>query len=125
MSIAKEMVAAAIECVRTPGHISIWSKSLGKYVCRKDPEFNRVMAEQSTLAIAKASPAPLSSAFKLVFLTAAGGTLLFVLICVGTRLVAGTAIPPLLDKTLDSLFDLAKIGFGAITGMLASHTLRG
>jgi hypothetical protein len=37
MGIAAQMVAAAVECVEKPGRISVWSKSLGKYVCREDP----------------------------------------------------------------------------------------
>jgi hypothetical protein len=60
----------------------------------------------------------------LVFLTAAGGTLLFVIICVTTTIIAGESPPPLLEKTVTSLFDLAKIGFGAIVGLLGGQALR-
>jgi hypothetical protein len=68
MTIAQDMVAAAVECVRTPGRISIWSKRLGRYVCAKDPGFEETLAEQS--AGTTAGRAPISAAFKLVFLTA-------------------------------------------------------
>jgi hypothetical protein len=122
MSVAREMVATAIECVRTPGHRSIWSEQLGRYICQKDPEFQRAMAEQPSPT--KATRPPIAAAFKLVFLTAAGGTVLFVIICVVTTLLAGKDPPPLLDKTVSSIFDLAKIGFGAVVGLLGGQQLR-
>jgi hypothetical protein len=78
----------------------------------EDPGFQQAMAEQST--ITTVARAPISSAFKLVFLTAAGGTLLFVVICVGTTVYMGQGPPPLLEKTITSLFDLAKIGFALL-----------
>jgi hypothetical protein len=87
MGIAQEMKDTDVECARTPGRISIWSEQLGRYVCSEDPGFQQAMAEQST--ITTVARAPISSAFKLVFLTAAGGTLLFVVICVGTTVYMG------------------------------------
>ncbi len=123
MSRAQEMVAVAAECARTPGRVSIWSERLGKYVCSRDPEFQQTIAEQSSTTTA--ARVPISPAFKLVFLTSAGGTLLFVIICVATTLLAGKEPPPLLEKTVASLFDLAKIGFGAVVGLLGAQTLKG
>jgi hypothetical protein len=121
MSIAREMADTVAECARTPGHFSIWSKRLGRYVCEKDPEFGGALAEQATAE--EAVHQPISGAFKLVFLTAAGGTLLFVIICVVTTIIAGKDPPPLLEKTVTSLFDLAKIGFGAVVGLLGGQHL--
>ena len=66
-----------------------------------------------------------SPAFKLVFLTAAIGTLLFVLICVTTTLLAGKEPPPLTEKITMALFDLAKIGFGSVVGLLGGQALKG
>jgi hypothetical protein len=119
MSVIDAMMTTAVECARTPGRISIWSDSLGKYVCSADPEFESVMAEQG-----RSSRPVINPAFKLVFLTSAGGTALFVIICVVTTLMAGKDPPPLLDKTISSLFDLAKIGFGAVAGLLGGHALQ-
>ena len=121
MSLAHEMLDTAIECARTPGYISIWSERLGRYVCKRDPEFQRTMVEQSD---AKTARPPISAAFKLVFLSAAGGTLLFIVICVVTTIWARKDPPPLLEKTITSLFDLAKIGFGAVVGLLGGQHIR-
>jgi hypothetical protein len=116
------MTAVATECGRTPGRASIWSDRLKRYVCARDPEFERVLVEQGSAG----SPAhpPISAMFKLVFLTAAGGTVLFVLICVVTTLLAGKEPHPLVEKLVSGFFDLAKIGFGAIVGMLGGQSLR-
>jgi hypothetical protein len=122
MGFARDMTAIATECARTPGRVSIWSKRLGKYVCSRDPAFQQALAEQSDNA--SAAHAPISASFKLVFLTAAGGTLLFVAICVTTTLLAGREPQPLLEKMITSLFDLAKIGFGAVVGLLGAQTLK-
>jgi hypothetical protein len=122
MSIVREIVDTAIECARTPGHVSIWSERLGKYICKKDPEFQSTVTEQASAG--KAVRPPISAAFKLVFLTAAGGTLLFIIICVATTIIAGKDPPPLLEKTVTSLFDLAKIGFGAVVGLLGGQHIR-
>jgi hypothetical protein len=81
------------------------------------------MAEPADVKGTSAHP-PVAGAFKLVFLTAAGGTLLFVIICVVTTIAAGKDPPPLLDKTVTSLFDLAKIGFGVIVGLLGAQHIR-
>ena len=61
---------------------------------------------------------PISPQFKLVFLTAAGGTLLFALLCVVLTFAAGKEPPQLFEKVILSLFDLVKIGFGAVVGLL-------
>jgi hypothetical protein len=123
MSIAEDMISAAIECARTPGRISVWSKTLGRYVCAYDPAFDEAL-EEYLKNKKQGRPVPISAAFKLVFLTAAGGTLLFIAICVTTTLIVGKDMPPILEKTITSLFDLAKIGFGATTGLLGSQVLK-
>ncbi|MBV9884426.1 MAG: hypothetical protein JO276_15560 [Sphingomonadaceae bacterium] len=116
------MAAIAVECARTPGLTSIWSKNLGRYVCSKDPEFERAAREEST----GSSPdhVPINSAFKLVFLASLGGTALFTAICVTTTLLAGREPPPLTVELVRWLGDLAKLGFGAMTGLLGGQSLR-
>jgi hypothetical protein len=123
MSVTREVLDTALECIRTPGHRSVWSERLGKYVCDTEPDFQATIAEPESVKAKSAHP-PISDAFKLVFLTAAGGTLLFVIICVVTTIAAGKDPPPLLDKTVTSLFDLAKIGFGVIVGLLGAQHIR-
>jgi hypothetical protein len=122
MSIGHDMTVIAIECARTPGRISVWSGSLGRYVCSKEPEFQRVLAERSSGS--KETFEPLGPAFKLILLIAAGGTLLFVAICVTATLLSGKDPPPLLQETIRSLFSLANIGFGAVCGLLGGRTLK-
>jgi hypothetical protein len=68
---------------------------------------------------------PINPQFKLVFLTAAIGTLLFLALCVTVTLVAGKDPPPLMDKFVTTVLDLVKIGFGAIVGLLGGKVLQG
>ena len=80
------------------------------------------MADQ-TLAKHKIHP-PVSPVFKLVFLTAAGGTILFVLMCFGVHLLTAGVMPSATEKLVDGLLDMAKIGFGAVVGLFGGQTLR-
>lgn len=123
VTVIEEMARVAAECVKNPGRIAVWSERSGKYVCSKDPTYKQALAEQS-LEIAAAHP-PINPAFKMVFLTAAGGTLLFVAICVAVTLISGKDMPPAWEKLITGMFDLAKIGFGAVVGLLGGQTLRG
>ena len=96
---------------------SIWSERHGRYVCEKDAYFPQAKAEG-------ANRATINPTFKLVFLSSASGTVLFVLICVVTTIVAGRDIPDALHELIRGLFDLAKIGFGAVVGLLGGQSLR-
>jgi hypothetical protein len=58
------------------------------------------------------------------FLTAAGGTLLFVLLCFGVHLLTSGVMPSATEKLVDGMLDMAKIGFGAVVGLLCGQTLR-
>jgi hypothetical protein len=125
----KDMATTAAECLRHPRGPSIWVPELSKYVCPISPDsqedlaaLDRALSAQERRGSIAAEPT-IGSQFKLVFLTAAGGTLLFVLICVVLTLVAGKEPPPLLVKVVESLFDLAKIGFGAVVGLLGAKHL--
>ena len=127
--MVKEMAATAAECLRKPRGTSVWVPELGKYVCLDFPDSEeelavagRALSEREHRASIATGPT-IGSQFKLVFGTAAGGTLLFVLICVAVTLVAGKEPPPLLEKVVVSLFDLAKIGFGAVVGLLGAKHL--
>jgi hypothetical protein len=116
MSMAKDVAVIAAECIKTPHRASKWSKQLGRYVGADHPDFHQASSE-------RLSPPPLSSEFKLVFLTAAAGTFIFVALCVITTMVAGKDMPQPLDKLIQGLFDLAKIGFGAVVGLLGAQSL--
>jgi hypothetical protein len=63
--------------------------------------------------------------FKLVFLTSAGGTILFTIICVALHIWTDGNPPELLAKLIDGLFSMAKIGFGAVVGLLGAKSLPG
>src|SRR4051794_40113959 len=115
MGVMGRMAAVAAECARSPSRPSIWSERLGRYVCSNNPEFERAVAEQRNATVA--DQVPINSAFKLVLLASALGTALFGVICVATTLLAGKDPPPLTVEVVRWLGDLAKIGFGAITGM--------
>ena len=114
-----QMVKVATECVKTPGRMSVWSERLGKYVCSDDPQYTQALEEQ--IANITAAPQPLSPMFKSVFLAVLGGTLLSMVLCVTLALAAGREPPPLADQLVHRLFDLAKIGFGAIVGLLGGR----
>jgi hypothetical protein len=60
----------------------------------------------------------------LVFLTAAGGTLLFVILCVVLTLATKGAPPLLLEKLVESILTMAQIGFGAVVGHLEVKSCR-
>jgi hypothetical protein len=106
-----------------PGRTSVWSKAAGKYVCAMDLEYEQAVAEH-TPAIAAAHP-PINPAFKLVFLTSVGGTVLFIAICVAIHAATGGVMPSATEKLVDGLFSMAQIGFGAIVGLLGGQVLRG
>jgi hypothetical protein len=61
--------------------------------------------------------------FKLVFGAAAGGTLLFVVLCVVLALIAGKEPPSLMTEIVRGLFSLAQIGFGAVVGLLGGKRI--
>jgi hypothetical protein len=116
----REMAAVAAECITKPGRRSVWSHERGAYVCEYDPEYNNAATQQ---AIAPSGAQPLSPAFKLIFTTAAGGTLFFFLVCIGVHLALGKDMSDPLKLIIDKTFDLVKIGFGAVVGLLGSKAL--
>jgi hypothetical protein len=120
------MTAIARECLKHPGSKSVWSPQLKGYVCAASEEGKKLAAEaESDQQKAGTPPArpTINPQFKLVFLTAAGGTLLFVVLCLVLTLIAGKTPPPLFEKVVMGFFDLAKIGFGAVVGLLGGKTL--
>ena len=121
----KEIVQDAAECFKTPGRKSVWSSQLGRYVCLdlEEGQTLSLAAKETNHADAAKHP-PISPIFKLVFLTAAVGTLLFIVLCLILTLLAGKEPPPLFEKVIMGFFDLAKIGFGAVVGLLGGRKLQ-
>lgn len=113
-----DMAAIAAECIRRPGKRAVWSPQLRKYVC---PTTDNVPASQ--LDFNAHTRPPISAMFKLVFGAAAGGTLLFVVLCVVLALLAGRDPPSLMTEIIRGLFSLAQIGFGAVVGLLGGKRL--
>ncbi len=123
MGLTKRMAAVAAECMRNPGRDSVWSERLGRYVCTRDPAFAEAEVDQGQAATP--GRPPISSMFKLVFGTAAGGTLLFLAICVATTALVGKEPHPMTERMVTTLFDMAKVGFGAIVGLLGGLASKG
>lgn len=120
------MAEIAAECVKNPGRLSIWSEERGEYLCVKSEE-GQNLARHIQLGAVKAAPdhPPISAEFKMVFLTAVIGTVVFVALCLVLSLIAGKEPPPLFEKVILGFFDLAKIGFGAVVGLLGGKKLQG
>ena len=119
----KEMAQIAAECFRTPGKLSVWSPVLGRYVC---PEEEKAVAPETlpNVASAVAKHPPVNPQFKLVFLTSVIGTFIFAVICLVLTFAVGKEPPPLFEKVIMGFFDLAKIGFGAVVGLLGGKKLQ-
>lgn len=115
--MSASMINIAAECFRV-GRPSVWSHSLHRYVCADSPEGEAALREH-------AEHPPINPQFKLVFLTSLGGTALFVVLCLVLSLIAGKQPPPLFEKIIMGFFDMAKIGFGAIVGLLGGKKLQG
>ena len=119
----KEMAQIAAECFRRPAELSVWSPTLGRYVC--PDEVKAITAEpapQASPVVAKHPP--VNPQFKLVFLTSVIGTFIFAVLCLVLTFAVGKEPPPLFEKVIMGLFDLAKIGFGAVFGLLGGKKLQ-
>jgi hypothetical protein len=114
-SMIKAMTEVASECLRNPKRDSYWSAAEKRYIC---PESAQVEPHNT----APPTRPPLQENFKLVFLAAFGGTILFTLICVGCHLATGGEPPAGLQRLIDGLLDMAKIGFGAVVGLLGAKS---
>jgi hypothetical protein len=119
-----EMTNIAEECLKNPRRISVWSASEGKFICPESVSARTTEVIQAPPAAVAAQPtARISPVFKLVFLTAAVGTGFFLILCVSLHLITDGAPPPLMEKLIQGMFDLVKVGFGAIVGLLGGKAL--
>jgi hypothetical protein len=118
-----ELTNIASECLKRPNSASVWSPQLKKYVC-EDTKEGRIAIEAHPHQTQPVPP-PINRTFKFAFLWSFGGTLFFVTLCIGLSLAAGREPPPLFEKIIMSTFDLAKIGFGAVVGLLGGKYLQG
>jgi hypothetical protein len=114
------MIDIAGECIQNPRQRGVWSPEVNQYVCPDTEEGQRV-----TLDYQASGHPPISPEFKLVFIAATAGTILFTALCIGLTLLSGEQLPDLLEKVIMGLFDLAKIGFGAIVGVLGAKRIGG
>jgi len=118
------MGKVAATCAMHPGRPSIWLEAEGRYVCTDEPD-KYASAERSYAKseVSAPSSARLDPKFKLVFLTAAGGTILFTAICVALHLATTGEPPPARKEFIEGMLTMAKIGFGAIVGLLGGKVL--
>jgi hypothetical protein len=123
-----EMANVAAQCLKHPTTRSLWVPELARFVCPESKEGERILAsmpsDRMSRVVQSAGASRLDPQFKLVFNGAAVGTLAFVLICVGLHLYTDGSPPPALAKLIDGLLDMAKIGFGAVVGLLGSRALQ-
>lgn len=95
----KEMALIAVECVKNPRRRSIWVPALGKYMCPDSEEGRQALALEIKTSLAEEEKhPPIDPQFKLVFLTAASGTLVFIVLCLVVTLLAGKEPPPLFER---------------------------
>jgi hypothetical protein len=122
----KDIMLMVRECVKHPRRTSIWLPEQSKYVCPQSEDalrYYEAMAKDQMKTGEMLNP-PLYEHFKLIFLTIFGGPLFFVVLCVVLTFASGKEPPPLFEKVIMSLFDLAKIGFGAVVGLIAGPKLQ-
>jgi hypothetical protein len=119
----QEFVDVAAECFKHPSYKSFWSPRRKRFVCPEAEKSERFDVSDE-LDDKGSNKSPINAQFKLVFITSALGTLLFIVLCVVLTLAAGREPPTLLQEIIRGLFDLAKIGFGAIVGLLGGQVLR-
>lgn len=122
MTRSPSVVNIARECLQYPRRRAVWIESLGRYVCPDSDDGK--LAIEGAGSLRAPSGSGINPQFKLVFLTAAGGTLLFILLCVAISIISGREPPPLWEKLAMSFFDLGKIGFGAVVGLLGGQKLQ-
>ena len=115
-----DMTAIAVECIKRTDKQAVWSPEVNRYVC---PVSDNV--PEGKLDRKSVHRPPISALFKLVFATAAAGTVISLTLCVGLTLAAGKEPPSLMTEVVRGLFDLAKVGFGAIVGLLGAKRLEG
>jgi hypothetical protein len=128
--MVSEMISIAADCLKEPNRQSVWSPQLNRYVCPDSAEGRKALIAAQTVPVtpkmrrqAERHP-PINPEFKLVFLTAAGGTLLFAILCITLTFLIGKEPKPLFEKVVMGMFDLTKIGFGAVVGILGGKTLQ-
>jgi hypothetical protein len=111
-----KMGKVAAECLKKPGRPSFWVEREGRYICPEEGDLRHVTNQTTQTSLSTAER--IDPKFKLVFLTAAIGTFLFTLICVAVHLLTNGELPPGRKELSDSLLTMAKVGFGAVAGML-------
>ena len=122
-SALARMGKLAVECVKDPRRPSFWIEPEGRFICPKGKEARAKAADQIA-GIAISQPAArIDPRFKLVFLTVAIGTLLFTLMCIGLVLATTGELPPARKELLQSILTMAKVGFGALGGLLGGKAV--
>ena len=122
----RAMKDVAVECFRRPGQSAVWVPQLGQYLCPDSEEFASALRGrglEGNSGLDEVSRPPIDRKFKLIFVTASIGTLLFTILCVVLHLITDGQPPPAMGKLIDGMFDLVKIGFGAVVGLLGGQAM--
>jgi hypothetical protein len=118
-----KMGKLAVECVKDPGRPSFWLETEGRFICPKGKEAQAKAADRVADSATLQPAARVDPRFKLIFLTVAVGTLLFTLICVGLVFASTGELPSAQKELVQSLLTMAKIGFGALGGLLGGKVV--
>jgi hypothetical protein len=122
-SALAKMGKLAIECVKDPRRPSFWLEAEKRFICPKGEEDQAKAADRVAHTAIPQPAARIDPRFKLVFLTVAIGTLLFTLICVGLVLATTGELPPARKELVQSILTMAKVGFGALGGLLGGKVV--
>jgi hypothetical protein len=122
-SAVARMGKLAVECIKDPRRPSFWLEAEGRFICPKGKEAQANAADRVTQTAISQPAARIDPKFKLIFLTVAIGTLLFTLICVVLVLASTGELPPARKELVQSILTMAKIGFGALGGLLGGKVV--
>ena len=126
-----EMVNVAVECVQHPKRASVWAPELGRHICSDSEESKTSLAEEQRIAVSHPARKRVQEHSRIDPSVRA---------CACDRCSRHITIhPPLCSTNMvqrgryaygsreagNGLFDIARIGFDAVVGLLGGKVLQG